>query len=194
MKTRIRAAKLAALSAALILGGMGAVQAQEADTNATTVAYWKLGAAASVSLSPGGKGILDLATNVGQGTVAGTISGVPLSVQDLWFQGPLSASPTFVATVPPASMFNANNYFNAGSGSWDCGADQYPTTSGSLTCDNITYGNNFNGPDFTWEAYFKSDSTNAAVQSTDPAQFLIFDHHQSAVSYTHLTLPTILRV
>jgi hypothetical protein len=186
MKTKNKHLKTAALAATLILGGMGVVQAAEADTNAPTVAYWKLNGVNSIALSPSGNGILDLATNTGQGTVAGTVSGVPLSVQDLWFQGPLAASPTFSSMVPPASMFNANNYFNAGAASWDCGVDQYPSTSGSLICDNLTYGNNFNGPDFTWEIYFKSDSTNAAVLSSDPAQFLIFDHHQSAYAFVSL--------
>jgi hypothetical protein len=186
MKTKSKHLKTAALAATLILGGIGVVQALEADTNATTVAYWKLGGVNSIALSPSGNGILDLATNPGQGTIAGTISGVPLSVQDLWLQGPLAASPTFASTVPPASMFNANNYFSAGAASWDCGADEFSGSGGSLTCDNITYGNNFNGPDFTWEAYFKSDTTNAAVGSSDPAQFLIFDHHQSAYAFVSL--------
>jgi hypothetical protein len=186
MKTKRKNLKTAALVATLMVGGISVVQALEADTNATTVAYWKLGGVNSITLSPSGNGILDLATNAGQGTIAGTVSGVPLSVQDLWFQGPLAANPTFSSTVPPTSMFNANNYFNAGSASWDCGADQYPSTSGSLICDNLTYGNNFNGPDFTWEAYFKSDSTNAAVASTDHAQFLIFDHHQSAYAFVSI--------
>ncbi len=186
MKTKSKHLKTAALAATLILGGIGVVQASEADTNATTVAYWKLGGVDGIALSPSGNGILDLATNTGQGTIAGTVSGVPLSVQDLWFQGPLAASPTFAGTVPPSSMFNANNYFSAGADSWDCGADLFSGPGGSLVCDNLTYGNNFNGPDFTWEAYFKSDTTNAAVASSDPAQFLIFDHHQSAYAFVSL--------
>jgi hypothetical protein len=186
MKTKIRPIKTSALAAALILGGMGVAQALEADTNATTVAYWKFGGTASVPLnSPSGVGILDLATNTGQGTVAGTVAGVPVSVQDLWYQGPLASNPTFVGTVPPASMFNPNNYFTAGSGSWDCGADQYPSTSGSLVCDNATYGNSFNGPDFTFEIYFKSDTTNDPTTGTQ-VQSIIFDHHQSAYAFLYL--------
>jgi len=130
--------------------------------------------------------MLDLATNVGQGVIPGTVPGVLVSEQDLWVQGPLAANPpTFSTSVPPASMFNANNYFNAGGASWDCGADQYPTTIGSLICDNITYGNNFNGPDFTWEVYFKSDTTNDPVTGTQ-VQSIIFDHHQSAYAFVYL--------
>jgi len=177
--------KLAVLSAALILSA-GAAIAQEADTNATTVAYWKLNGTAPIALSPSGIGMLDLATNVGQGVIPGTVPGVLVSEQDLWVQGPLAANPpTFSTSVPPASMFNANNYFNAGGASWDCGADQYPTTIGSLICDNITYGNNFNGPDFTWEVYFKSDTTNDPVTGTQ-VQSIIFDHHQSAYAFVYL--------
>jgi hypothetical protein len=185
MKANIRMRKTAAMGAALFLGVTGVALAQEADTNSTTVAYWKLGAVASVPLSPSGNGILDLATNAGQGTIPGTVSGVPVSVQDLWFQGPISSSPTFVADVPPSAMFNGNNYFKAGAGSWDCGADLFSGAGGSLTCDNITYGNEFNGPSFTFEIYFKSDTANDPVTGAQ-TQVLIFDHHQSAYAFLYL--------
>ncbi len=185
MKANVRIKQTAALAAALCVGASGVAFAQESDTNATTVAYWKLGAAASVTLSPSGNGILDLATNAGQGTIPGTVSGVPVSVQDLWFQGPVSAGPTFTADAPPAGMFNGDNYFTAGTGSWDCGADLFSGAGGSLTCDNTTYGNNFNGPDFTWEIYFKSDTANDPSTGTQ-TQFLIFDHHQSAYAFLSL--------
>ncbi|MGA2247779.1 MAG: LamG-like jellyroll fold domain-containing protein [Verrucomicrobiota bacterium] len=185
MNTKIKPLKMAAIAAGLVLGGIGVAQALEADTNATTVAYWKFGAVDTIPLSPSGVGILDLATNPGQGTVAGTVSGVPLSVQDLWFQGPLAADPTFSSDVPPASMFNANNYFNPGTGSWDCGADQYPGTTGSLICDNATYGDSFNGPNFTFEIYFRSDTTNDPTTGTQ-VQSIIFDHHQSAYAFLYL--------
>jgi len=185
MKANVRIKQTAALAAALFAGAAGVAFAQESDTNATTVAYWKLGAAATVPLSPSGSGILDLATNAGQGTIPGTVSGVPLSVQDLWFQGPVGGGQTYVTDVPPAGMFNGDNYFNAGTGSWDCGADLYSGAGGSLTCDNSTYGNNFNGPDFTWEIYFKSDTANDPTTGAQ-TQFLIFDHHQSAYAFLSL--------
>lgn len=189
MKTKVKYLNATALAVALILGGAGIVQADEEDTNATTVAYWKLGALATVpENSLFGSGILDLATNVGQGTLANT-SIVPASVQNLWFQGPLASNPTFSSSVPPTSMFNANNYFTTGSGSWDCGADQYPSARGSLVCDNTTYGNSFNGPDFTWEMYFKSDTTNDPVTGL-ANQCLIFDHHQSAYAFLFLNSNT----
>ena len=185
MKAHVRIKQTAALAAALCTGAAGVALAQEADTNATTVAYWKLGALNTIDLSPSGNGILDLATNVGQGTIPGTVPGVPVSVQDLWFQGPVAGGPTFTTDVPPATMFNGNNYFSAGAGSWDCGADMFPTTSGSLTCDNQTYGNNFNVPNFTWEMYFKSDTANDPVTGTQ-TQVLLFDHHQSAYAFVYL--------
>ena len=175
--------KLAVLSVALVLSAMGAI-AQEADTNATTIAYWKLNGANNIALSPGGTGFLDLATNTGQGITPPGTGLAPATVQDLWFQGPMSASPTFSSAVPPASLFNANNYFNAGSGSWDCGIDE-GTVGGTLTCDNTTYGNAFNGPDFTFEVFFKSDTTNDPVTGTQQ-QYLIFDHHQSAYAFVDL--------
>ena len=189
MKLKIKNSQAALLCAALLISGSWVASALEADTNATTVAYWKLGAMNSIALSPSGNGILDLATNTGQGTIAGTAPGVPLSIQDLWFQGPLASNPTFTSVVPPSSMFNANNYFSAGPGSWDCGSDQYPSTSGSLVCDNLTYGNNFNGPDFTWEMYFKSNTTNDPVTGL-ANQCLIFDHHQSAYAFLFLNSNT----
>jgi hypothetical protein len=185
MKNRSRSAKTAALTAALVLGGLAVVQAQEADTNATTIAYWKFGGPGTVPLSPSGSGILDLATNAGQGIPLPGTGLAPASVQDLWFQGPLGAAQTYSTAVPPSSMFNANHYFSAGTGSWNCGADQYPTTTGSLTCDNSTYGNAFNGPNFTFEFYFKSNTTNDSTTGTN-TQVILFDHHQSAYAFVYL--------
>lgn len=184
MKPKIKIYKNAALAAALVLGGMGTAQAQEADTNSTTIAYWKFGGSASVPLSPSGIGVLDLATNAGQGIPLPGTGLAPASVQDIWFQGPFAASPTFTAQVPPASMLNASGYFNAGTGSWDCGNDLYTGggTAGSVICDNTTYGNAFNGPNFTWEVFFKSDTTNDPVVGTQQ-QYLIFDHHLSAYAF-----------
>jgi hypothetical protein len=184
MKINIKKINTALLSAALLLCGMGGVFAQEADTNATTVAYWKFNAANNIALSPGGTGFLDLATNAGQGITPPGTGLAPATVQDLWFQGPLAASPTFSPAVPPSSMFNPNNYFNAGSASWDCGVDELGV-GGTLTCDNTTYGSAFNGPDFTFEVYFKSDTTNDPVTGTQQ-QYLIFDHHQSAYAFVDL--------
>jgi len=161
MKTKIKHLKTAAL-AAVLLGGMGLVQAQEADTNATTVAYWKMSGANSIALSPSGNGISDLATNTGQGITPPGTGLAPATVQDLWFQGPMASAPTFTSSTPPSSMFNANGYFNAGSASWDCGVDELGL-GGTLTCDNTTYGNAFNGPNFTFEVFFKSDTTNDSI-------------------------------
>ncbi len=185
MKTKIKPLKIAAISAGLILSGTGIVQALEADTNATTVAYWKFGAVNSIALSPSGNGILDLATNTGQGITPPGTGLAPATVQDLWYQGPMAGSLTFSSAAPPSSMFNANNYFTAGPGSWDCGADEYSGPGGSLTCDNTTYGNAFNGPNFTFEIYFKSDTTNDPNLGTQQ-QYLIFDHHQSAYAFVDL--------
>jgi len=184
MKAHLNNLKTGAIIVACLLGAAAGALAQEADTNATTVAYWKLGGATPIAENGDALGVLDLATNVGQGVVSN--SGlVPPSVQNLWFQGPMAASPTFSSAAPPASMFNANNYFDPGTGSWDCGADEYSGPGGSLICDNTTYGNSFNGPDFTFEILFKSDSTNDPSTGTN-TQALIFDHHQSAYAFIYL--------
>jgi hypothetical protein len=180
---KIKNIKLAVLSAALVLSAGGAI-ALEADTNATTIAYWKLPAANSIALSPSGNGILDLATNTGQGITPPGTGLAPATVQDLWFQGPMAAAPTFSSSAPPSSMFNTSGYFSPAPASWNCGVDELGL-GGTLTCDNTTYGNAFNGPDFTWECYFKSDTTNDPVTGTQ-SQFLIFDHHQSAYAFINL--------
>ncbi|MDR3377230.1 MAG: LamG domain-containing protein [Verrucomicrobiae bacterium] len=185
MKTKNKPLMTVAIAAGLIIGGIGVAQAVESDTNATTVAYWKFSGVESIPLSPSGNGILDLATNAGQGITPPGTGLAPATVQDLWFQGPLASSPTITSTVPPSSMFNANDYFSAGSGSWDCGADEFSGAGGTLTCDNTTYGNAFNGPDFTFEVYFKSDTTNDPTLGTQQ-QYLIFDHHQSAYAFIDL--------
>jgi len=175
--------KLAVLSAALVLSAGGAI-ALEADTNATTIAYWKLNAANTIALSPGGTGILDLATNTGQGITPPGTGLAPATVQDLWFQGAMAAAPTFTSSAPPSSMFNTSGYFSPAPASWNCGIDENGA-GGTLTCDNLTYGNAFNGPDFTWECYFKSDTTNDPVTGTQ-SQFLIFDHHNSAYAFVNI--------
>jgi hypothetical protein len=111
MKMKPKNMGTAFIAGLFILGGMDTLIAQEADTNATTVAYWKLSGASSIPENPvTGVGIPDLATNAGQGTLANA-SIVPASVQNLWFEGSLASAPTFVSDVPPTSMFNANNYF-----------------------------------------------------------------------------------
>jgi hypothetical protein len=189
MKIKLKEIKVAAMAAAFILGGMAVVQADEEDTNATTIAYWKLSPVDSIALSPSGSGFLDLATNAGQGITPPGTGLAPATVQDLWFQGPLAAAPTISADAPPASMFNSNNYFKPGTGSWDVGADEYSGPGGSLTCDNVTYGNAFNGPNFTMECFFKSDTTNDPTTGLI-TQSIIFDHHQSAYCFVYLNDPT----
>ncbi len=184
MKTQCSLTKMAALAAALIMGALGHAQANEEDTNLTTIAYWKLATANSIALSPSGLGILDLATNTGQGITPPGTGNAPATVQDLWYQGPMASSLTFDNSAPPTSMFNPNNYWSPASSSWDCGVDEIGT-GGSLTCDSTTYGTAFNGPDFTWECFFKSDTTNDPVMGTT-TQFLIFDHHLSAYAFIDL--------
>jgi hypothetical protein len=161
-----------AMAAALILGGIGGHQANAADTNATTVAYWQLDTTIADTNSSSGVSIPDLATNVGQGTLTGALP-------NLWVLGAISGSPTFSSALPPALLFNSNSNFNAGSASWNVGADEFSGPGAELDCDNIAYGTLFDAPSFTEEVIFKTDYTN------DPAlgivkQTLIWNHQNSA--------------
>jgi hypothetical protein len=177
--------KLLVLSAALIMGATRVALAQaasgEEDTNLTTVAYWKFNGLSPIPENPvTGVGFLDLATNVGQGTVPGS-GVVPPSVQNLWMLGPISGNPTFSSAVPPTGMFNPNNYFNAGPASWDCGADEYSGAGGEVDCDDVAYGTNFDTPSFTEEVIFQTDysgSSNPSLGTTK--QTLIWNHQNSA--------------
>jgi len=81
----------------------------------------------------------------------------PATVQDLWYQGAMAAAPTFTSSAPQAPCL-IRALFQPCARLLDCGIDE-GGPGGTLTCDNITYGNAFNGPDFTWECYFKSDTT-----------------------------------
>ena len=171
--------KLIVLAAALIGAAIPVAWANEQDTNLTTVAYWKFNTLSPIPENPvTGVGFLDLATNVGQGTVLGS-GVVPPSVQNLWVLGPISGNPTFSAILPPSAIFSANDDFNPGSASWDCGADEYSGAGGEVDCDNVTYGTNFDTPSFTEEVFFKTDYTNDPTMGT-VKQTLIWNHQSSA--------------
>ncbi|HXA45767.1 MAG TPA: LamG-like jellyroll fold domain-containing protein [Candidatus Angelobacter sp.] len=188
MKAKCRTTKLAAVAAALLLGAIGYAQADEEDTNITTVAYWKLAITNSNPLNLNyGFGVPDLATNAGQGIYPGTNSAVPASVQDLWILGPMAGSTTYPNDVPPAAMFNTINYYNAGSKSWDCGADEYSGPNGEISCDSYTYGTNWDGPSFTEEVFFKTDYIGSNTPSMDTVkQTLIWNHRSSAYAQLQL--------
>src|SRR5579884_3535710 len=151
--------KMAVLSAALILSTMQVALAQEEDTNATTIAYWKFnGLSTNIPYASGltTNGIPDLATNLGQGTLTGAATGVPASVDDLYVSGQLGTDMVFVADAPPASMFNSvyNGGYNGGGASWD--ASKNPTETGQVLYPQDQFGNEFVGPSFTEEIFFKS--------------------------------------
>jgi Concanavalin A-like lectin/glucanases superfamily/Laminin G domain len=188
MKIKKEKMNAAILSAAIFLSGMGAVLAQEEDTNATTVAYWKLGITnANPYNVTYAYGVPDLATNVGQGVHQGTNSAIPASVQDLWILGPMAGIMTFPSDVPPAAMFNTINYYNAGSKSWDCGADEFSGPNGELSCDSYTYGTNWDGRSFTEEVFFKTDYIGSNTPSMDTVkQTLIWNHRTSAYAQLQL--------
>jgi Concanavalin A-like lectin/glucanases superfamily/Laminin G domain len=127
--------------------------------------YWKLGGLNTVAENPdSGKGFLDLATSVGQGTLTNaSYPAIPASVDNLWVLGGLGSSMTFVSTVPPVGMFNTNYPFTAGSGSWNSGADI--STGGEVTFQSDVYGADMNKNDggITMEAFFKSTSPGSAT-------------------------------
>lgn len=94
---------------------------------------------------------------------------------------------TFPSDVPPASMFNTINYYNAGSKSWDCGADEFSGPNGELSCDSYTYGTNWDGPSFTEEVFFKTDYIGSNTPSMDTVkQTLIWNHRTSAYAQLQL--------
>ena len=178
MKTYSRIQKTAAMAAALYLGAVGGARALPTDTNATTVAYWQLGATIADAIAPDGESFADLGTNTGTGTMTG---GLP----NLWVLGPLAANPTFANAVPPGSLLNSSGYYQAGPASWDAGADLYSGAGGEVECDNTTYGDIFNAPSFTEEVIFKTDYTNDPTLGT-VKQTLVWNHQNSA--YCHLQL------
>src|SRR5271166_330032 len=98
MKIKTIKSNAAILSAALLLGAIGMAFADEEDPSTNTVAYWKFGGTSPVVESPSGIGILDLATNVGQGTLNGSASNYMVlpSVDNLLAVGPIVTFPNDV--------------------------------------------------------------------------------------------------
>jgi hypothetical protein len=174
MKTKVKYLKATALAAALVLGGVSVMQADEQDASTNTLAYWKFGGTNSVVESISGIGILDLATNVGQGMTNGTAAtfGIPASVDNLEAIGPVV---TFPSDVPPSGMFHAG--FNAGTASWDAGVD-VPNGSEVYADPNVS-GNEWIPQNFTEEIIFKTDYTNDPTLGT-VKQTLIWNRQTSA--------------
>jgi hypothetical protein len=172
MKTKLRYTKAAVISVALVFTSIGIVRAQVADTNATSVAYWKLQGEITDNNAPQSYSVPDLATNVGQGTLTGMLP-------NLWVLGPIAGAMTFSGDVPPTSLLNSSGYFTAGNNSWDVGADEYSGPGGEIDCDNGAYGNIFDTPSFTEEVIFKTDYTNDPTLGT-VKQTLIWNHQSSS--------------
>ena len=160
--------------AATLLGAVGIAMADEEDTSTNTVAYWKFGGTSPVAESISGIGILDLATNLGQGISNGTAStlGIPASVDNLEAIGPVM---TFPNDVPPSAMFHAG--FTGGTASWDAGVD-VPNGS-QIYADPTVSGNEWITPSYTEEIIFKTDYTNDPSLGT-VKQTLFWNHQTSA--------------
>ena len=165
--------KLALLAAALMGAVRGAV-ADEEDSSTNTIAYWKFGATNAVVESISGFGFLDLATNVGQGTLNGSASNLMIlpSVDNLEAIGPVA---TFLSDVPPAGMFHSG--FNPGAGSWDAGVDV--PGGAEVYADPTVSGNEWIPQSFTEEVIFKTDYANDPTLGT-VKQTLIWNHQTSA--------------
>ena len=165
--------KLALLAAALMGAVRGAV-ADEEDSSTNTIAYWKFGATNAVVESISGFGFLDLATNVGQGTLNGSASNLMIlpSVDNLEAIGPVA---TFLSDVPPAGMFHSG--FNSGAGSWDAGLDL--PNGAEVYADPTVSGNEWIPQSFTEEVIFKTDYANDPTLGT-VKQTLIWNHQTSA--------------
>lgn len=163
-----------AILAATLLGATGIAMADEEDTSTNTLAYWKFGGTSPVAESISGVGILDLATNLGQGISNGTAStfGIPASVDNLEAIGPVMS---FLNDVPPSSMFHAG--FNGGTASWDAGPDL--PSGAQIYADPTVSGNEWITPSFTEEIIFKTDAANDPTLGT-VKQTLIWNHQTSA--------------
>ena len=177
MKNQIKKSGIAILAIAALSGWTGVARAQEADTNATTIAYWKMNQW-STNIPVGTDlthGIADLATNAGQGILTGG-AAAPASVEDLYVWGAMENNFQIVADAPPASMFNRG--FDGGGGSWNSANNL--GDGGQMFFPQDQFGNEFAGPSFTEEIFFKS-----AMQS-GTKQTLIWNHQSSA--YAHVQL------
>src|SRR5690242_1667157 len=177
MKTQL---KTAAVIAGLALVTMGVLQAQEADTNITTIAYWKFNKwSTNIPVGTGlTHGIADLATNTGQGVLTGGATA-PASEEDLYVWGAMENNFQIVGSAPPASMFNRG--FDGGGGSWNSANNL--GDGGQAFYPQDQFGNEFSStlnPSFTEEVFFKS-----SVQSS-VRQALIWNHDSSA--YAHIEL------
>ncbi|HWD18557.1 MAG TPA: LamG-like jellyroll fold domain-containing protein [Verrucomicrobiae bacterium] len=167
----------AALPASQLLADAGSAQAH-------TIAYWQMNGTVNNLAENGlsGVGILDLATNVGQGVLNGSAadSGILPSVDNLFVNGPsLPDNIVFDGIVPPTSMFNAAYPYNPGQNSWDCGASA--DAAGQVYFPHDVYGDELSTPSFTEEIFFR-----ATPQANVTKQTLIFNHQNSA--YANLQL------
>jgi hypothetical protein len=175
MNNRIKRTLVAGAMIALTLGGGEALFAQaDTDTNSTTISYWQMNGLATLNENPiTGVGILDLATNTGQGVLNGSASssGVAAPVDNLWVSGQtLPGDMVFIGSVPPTSMFKPGH--TPGLNSWDAGANMFD--AGEVFFPPDVYGDELRVPSFTEEVYFKSDAESTTKQT------LIWNHHNSA--------------
>lgn len=161
----------------VVLNEAGSLRAQEADTNITTVAYWKMNQlSANIPSSTGlTNGIPDLATNPGQGVLTGS-APASAAEDDLYVDGQIQTNFQIVPDAPPASLFNRG--FDGGGASWN--AAHNAGESGFVLFPQDQFGNEFAGPSFTEEIIFKSASPSASKQT------LIWNHQSSA--YAHLQI------
>jgi hypothetical protein len=171
MKAQSKTTATAVMAAVLFIGAAGVARAQ-ADTNATTIAYWKFNQwSTNIPFGTGlTHGILDLATNTGQGVLTGGAVAAPASEDDLYVWGAMETDFQFAGQAPPGSMFNHG--YDGGGASWD--SAQNLNEGGQVFYPQDQFGNEFAGPSFTEEIFFKS-----AIQS-NVKQTLIWNHQSSA--------------
>jgi hypothetical protein len=171
MKIQSKTLGIAVLAIAALSGTTGIVRAQEADTNLTTIAYWKMNLLSTNIPFAGGPtvGIPDLATNVGQGVLAGN-APASASEDDLYVWGAIQGTFNITNDAPPASLFNRG--FNGGGASWNSAANL--GQGGQVFFPQDQFGNEFAGPSFTEEIIFKSTGPSSVKQT------LIWNHQSSA--------------
>jgi hypothetical protein len=176
----VKTIRIAAAVASVLLSGAVSLCAQSADTNLTTIAYWKFDQWSTNIPNGTGltHGIADLATNTGQGVLTGNATA-PASEEDLYVWGQMETDFQIVTDAPPASMFNRG--YDGGGASWNSAHNL--SEGGQAFYPQDQFGNEFpstNNPSFTEEIFFKSATQTSARQT------LIWNHQSSA--YAHIEL------
>lgn len=141
--------------------------------SAGVIGYYRMEAQVAAA-GNGFNGIADSAVAPGEGALTGN-AAVAAGVDDLIAFNQLGDVVTISSDVAPASMFQGG--FDAGVGSYDASA--IAAVNGGLFFPQDQYGDEYNTPSFTFEAFFKTngDTSGSGVQT------VVFNH-EGHLNYT----------